>query len=121
MTITDNNGTDNTAVPIDYNNLTNGIIVTVAVGSNADGLNPYSVTISPAPGNTTFTTPVVLTGSENGPIQQADLFDQNTDGNAYFNNLSITAEAPVPEPATIGLLGVSTLFLAARRRRNRAV
>ena len=118
MTLIDNNGTDNTTVPLNFHNVTNGIIISVAVGSNPDGLNPYTVTITPAPGNTTFTTPVVLTGSENGPIQQVDMFNNNATNNQYFNDLNITAE--VPEPATLGLLGISTLFLAARRRRTRA-
>lgn len=116
MTLIDNNGTDNTAVPIDYNNLTNGIMISVQVGSNPDGLNPYTVTISPLPGNTTFTTPVVLTGSENGPLQQVDMFDLNTAGNGFFNSLAITPEA-VPEPASMGLIGGIGMFLMARRRK----
>ena len=117
MTLIDNNGTDNTTVPLTFNNVTNGIIISVAVGANPDGLNPYSITISPAPGNTTFTTPVVLTGSENGAIQQADLFNNNATNNQYFNSLAITPEAAVPEPATLGLLGSASLLLTFRRRR----
>jgi hypothetical protein len=118
MTLIDNNGTDNTTVPINFNNLTNGIIISVTVGANPDGLNPYTVTISPAPGNATFTTPVVLTGSENGPIQQVDMFNNNATNNQYFNSLAISAELPVPEPATIGMLGASALLLMVRRRRR---
>jgi hypothetical protein len=116
MTLNDNNGTDNTAVPIDYNNLTNGILISVAVGSNPDGLNPYTVTISPLPGNTTFSTPVVLTGSETGPLQQVDMFDQNTTGDGFFNSLSISPEA-VPEPASMALIGGVGMLLMARRRK----
>jgi len=117
MTLVDNNGTDNTAVPIDYNNLTNGILISVAVGSNPDGLNPYTVTISPLPGNNTFSTPVVLTGSENGPLQQVDMFDLNTAGDGFFNTLGISPEV-VPEPASIGVLGGATMLLGLRRRRR---
>ena len=116
MTLIDNNGTDNTAVPIDYNNLTNGILISVTVGANPDGLNPYTVTISPLPGNTTFSTPVVLTGSEAGPLQQVDMFDLNTAGNGFFNSLAISPEA-VPEPASICVLGGAALLLARRRPR----
>jgi hypothetical protein len=117
LTLLDNNGTDNTAVPIDYVNLNAGINVSVAVGTNPDGLNPYTVTISPLPGNTTFTTPVVLTGSENGPLQQVDMFTDNTSGDGFFNSLSITAEAAVPEPASITILG-GVAFMSLRRRRS---
>jgi hypothetical protein len=118
LTLIDNNGTDNTAVPIDFSNLNGGILVSVAVGSNPDGLNPYSVTISPLPGNSTFSTPVVLTGSENGPLQQVDMFTDNTTNDGFFNSLSITAEAAVPEPASIGLVSAAALMLGARRRRK---
>ena len=118
MTLLDNNGTDNTAVPIAYANLNAGINVSVAVGFNPDGLNPYQITISPLPGNTTFTTPVVLTGSENGPLQQVNMFDDDTSGDGFFNSLSISPEAAVPEPATAGLIGAGAMLLTLRRRRN---
>jgi hypothetical protein len=117
MTLIDNNGTDNTTVPIVYTNFNGGINVSVAVGSNPDGLNPYIVTISPLPGNATFSTPVVLTGSENGPLQQVDMFDDATSGDGFFNSLSISPEAAVPEPATAGLIGAGAMLLTLRRRR----
>jgi hypothetical protein len=119
LTLIDNNGTDNTAVPISYINLNAGISVSVAVGTNPDGLNPYTLTISPLPGNSTFTTPVVLTGSENGPLQQVDMFTDATSGDGFFNSLSISPEAAVPEPASITVLGGVTLMTLRRRRSQR--
>jgi len=115
MTLIDNDGTDNTNVPITFANLNAGLIVTVAVGGVPDGFNQYTLTISPAPGNLTFSTPYVFSNYTVGPIQQVDMFDRNTDSNNYFNSLAISAE--VPEPATLSLLGIASLLLGVRRRK----
>jgi hypothetical protein len=117
MTLIDNNGTDNATVPINYADFASGILVSVQVGATPDGLNPYTVTISPAPGNTQFSTPVVLTGSENGPIQQVDMFNNNAQYNGYFNSIAVSPEVAVPEPATIAVFGGAVMMLCARRRR----
>jgi len=116
MTLIDNNGTNfNTGSNTEYGtvsfgNLNGGILVTVAVGDNPDGLNPYTITATNVPGTTTYFS---YSGSENGPLQQVDLFDQQTDGNGYFNDLSI-----VPEPGSLGMLALGAVGLLIRRRRK---
>jgi len=44
--------------------------------------------------------------------------DSNTTGNGYFNNLNMTAE-PVPEPATLALVGLGGLAMLGVARRNK--
>jgi hypothetical protein len=118
MTLIDNDGTDNTLVPLNFANIHGGLLVSVTVGSNPDGLNPYTLTVSPAPGNLTFSTPYVFSNYINGPAQQVDMFDQNTDSNGFFNSPAVSPEVAVPEPASIGLLG-GLAALVLNRRRNR--
>ena len=120
MTLIDNDGTDNTLVPLTFLDINGGLLVSVTVGSNPDGLNPYTLTVSPAPGNMNFSTPYVFSNFINGPAQQVDMFDQNTDSNGFFNSLAVSPEAAVPEPASIGLLG-GLAALMLNRRRNRVV
>jgi hypothetical protein len=114
MTIVDVNGSH--VIPITYADFTQGLIFAVSVGGNPDGTNAYTLTISPAPGNTALLTPYIFNGYENGPMQQVDMFDDNTTGNGYFNGLAITPE--VPEPASIGLMAATGAFLLGRRRRK---
>jgi len=109
----DNNTDTETPVPVTFAELHSGITVSVAVGNNPDGLNPYTLTISPFSGGGPYD---VITGDENGPIQSADLFDFNTVGNGYFNNLNITSE--IPEPSSLALFGLSGLALLLRLRRR---
>jgi len=45
------------------------------------------------------------------------MFDFNTTGNGYFNNLNISPEA-VPEPSSLALFGLSGLALLLRFRRR---
>jgi hypothetical protein len=109
----DNDGTNNNTVPVTYSEFNGGIIVSVLVGNSPDGLNPYTITISPASGGAPYYT---YSNYTSGPIQQVDLFDANTTGNGYFNSLNVSAEA-VPEPASIGLLCGAAVMLTARRRK----
>jgi len=118
MTLTDNNGTDlltgenQTYGDITYGDLNGGIVATVYVGNNPDGLNPYTINVTNVPETATYFS---YSGSENGPMQQVDVFDNNTQntGDEYFNDLAIT-----PEPASLGLLAAGGIGLILRRRRK---
>ncbi len=87
-----------------------GINASFALGN----AGAYTLTLS-----SVGATPAVLatyTGTVNGTINGADLFDQATAQNGYFNSLQIAA---VPEPATIGLfLAAGAGLLLVRRRRS---
>jgi PEP-CTERM motif len=116
MTLTDNNGTNintgqnNTYGAVNYSALSGGIVVSVSVGNgNPDGLNPYTITATNVSGTTYFS----YSGSENGPLQQVDVFDNNTGGDEYFNDLSI-----VPEPGSLGMLALGAIGLLIRRRKT---
>ena len=113
MYIWDNVTDTETAVPVTFAELNAGITVSVAVGNNPDGLNPYTLTVSPFSGGSPYAT---VTGDENGPMQSVDLFDFNTAGNGYFNNLNISSE--IPEPSSLALFGLSGLAMLLRLRRR---
>jgi hypothetical protein len=102
-----------TPVAVTFAQLSAGITVSVAVGNNPDGLNPYTLTVSPFSGGSPYAT---ATGTENGPLQSVDLFDFNTTGDGFFNNLNITAE--VPEPSSLALFGLSGVAMLLRLRRR---
>jgi hypothetical protein len=112
MVLIDDNGTDNTTVPVTFGDLNAGIDVSVSVGSNPDGLNPYTIAVSPFAGGPAYFT---FSGDTTGPIQEADVFDSNTTGNGYFNDLAVTPEA-VPDAGTLSLLGLSMTSLLSFRR-----
>lgn len=113
MVLIDNNGTDNTTVPVNFGNLNSGITVSVNVGSNPDGLNPYTLTVTPFAGGPALFT---YSGDTTGPIQQLDVFDSNTTGNGYFNDLQVTPEL-LPEPSTFVMLGMGGIGFLLRRRK----
>ncbi len=73
----------------------------------------YDLSVTPVGGSpVTVITNGTLPG---GAINQADLFDQNTNGNGYFNSISI-----VPEPASLGLMAIGGLALLLVGRRKTA-
>jgi hypothetical protein len=114
MYIWDNNTGVETPVPVTFAELNAGLTVSVAVGNNPDGLNPYTLTVSPFTGGSPY---AIVNGAENGPLQAVDLFDFNTTGDGFFNNLNITPEA-VPEPSSLALFGLSGLAMLLRLRRR---
>lgn len=113
MVLIDNDGTDNTTVPVNFSNLHAGLSISVSVGNNPDGLNPYTITVSPFAGGAALFS---FSNETTGPIQQVDVFDSNTTGNGYFNNLGVTAETP--EPCTAILVGLGLAGAVAMRRRG---
>ena len=114
MYIWDNNTGVETPVAVTFAELNAGITVSVAVGNNPDGLNPYTLTVSPFTGGSPY---AIFNGAENGPLQAVDLFDFNTTGDGFFNNLNITPEL-IPEPSGLALFGLSGLALLFRLRRR---
>ncbi len=114
MYIWDNNTNVETPVAVTYAQLSAGITVSVAVGNNPNGLNPYTLTVTPFGGGSPY---AVVTGDTTSALQSIDLFDFNTTGDGFFNNLNITAEA-VPEPSTMALLGLGSLAAMVIRRRK---
>ena len=107
--ITDATGTHSTLGGITAAQISAGVTASFALGN----AGAYTLTLS-----SVGATPAVLatyTGTVNGTINGADLFDQATAQNGYFNSLQIAA---VPEPATIGLFVAAgaTLLLIRRRR-----
>lgn len=102
---------------INFTDVNNGIIVTFTLVT----ANSYDLTVSPAPGNSNFSTVNLITNGtlSGGTISQVDLFDSNTSGNGYFNSLVISNSAPVPEPASLAMLGTGALGLLALPRRKR--
>jgi len=107
MEIDDNNGTTNSNVGINFAQLNAGLHIAVTEGA----AGAYSVVITPVAGGAPLAT---LTGTTTGAINQVDVFNDNTTGNGYFNNLSIVT---VPEPSTIGLVVIGLLGALGLRRK----
>jgi hypothetical protein len=115
LVLIDNDGTDNTTVPVNFGDLNGGISVSVSVGgNNPDGVNPYTITISPFAGGPAYYS---YSGDTTGPIQQADVFDSNTTGNGYFNDLAISPEAAPDSSSSFVLLGLGVMGLVLQRRK----
>lgn len=110
----DNDGTNNSTTPVNFADFNAGIQVYVTVGSNPDGLNPYTLNVYNNTGTSLLWS---FSNSTNGPIQQLDMFDANTSGNGYFNLPQISAEVAVPEPASFAVFGAAAALLALRRRK----
>jgi len=96
-------------------------------GQNADGLfqipvagaggnQPYPTSPNNGEGNmvvfTGLTSPTFTLTAVGGPNQNSATF------RAPVNGIQVIGVAPIPEPATAGLLGVAAIGLLARRRRS---
>ncbi len=111
-------------------NLSNAIDTGIVAANNANGVNVAVTLTGPDTISATVTplalgaTPAVFSNLSlgSGSLNQLMLFNDNlTYGgtqDAYFNSLAITGVPAIPEPATLGLLGVGALALLATRRKR---
>ncbi len=95
--------------------LQSGVNAAFALGT----AGAYTLTISPAAGNTSLTGDLTYKGSVSGAINGVAIINSDNASNYNFNNLAITA-VTTPEPATLGLLGLGALGLVLLRRRTSA-
>jgi hypothetical protein len=108
MELDDNGGTTNASTGIAFANLNTGLHVVVAEGN----AGAYTITVTPVGGGAPLFT---ASGTTVGQMNQVDVFDDNTSGNGYFNNLAIT----VPEPSSIALVGIGLLGAIGMIRRRK--
>jgi hypothetical protein len=104
---------------VGFTALNAGLDISLAVSGALNSLSEnYTFTIASFSGNTTLFTQSGTFDSSDFNTSQFQYSDINTAQNAYFNNLHITAEQPVPEPATLALFGISGLGMVMFRRRK---
>lgn len=116
MHFSDGSGTVQTT--IDFSQLGAGIHISLAVsgplGSSSEG---YIFTVTQVSGGGTLFTQSGTFDSSISPVSYFSILDQNSTGDAFFNNLNISPEV-VPEPTTIALFGLSLTMLAVFRKRK---
>lgn len=94
-----------------------GLAVSIAVSGPLNSTSEnYTVTVSPFSGGPTIYSNSGTFDTTRFAPNAVDFFSSGLDGAAYFNSLNVTSE-PVPEPSTIGLLGIGLAGIVWRRRK----
>jgi hypothetical protein len=91
------------------------LAVSGPVNSTTEG---YTLTLSPFAGGPAFDVETGTFDSSAFNTSSFTLVDANTSNNGFVNNLSISPETVVPEPASLALVAGSLAALAGIRRRN---
>lgn len=108
-----------TTTPVNFAALNAGIVVSLTVsGALNSSSEAYTFAVSPFAGGTPLYSTSGTFDSSSFNTSSFNYVDSNTTGNGYFNNLNITAE-PVPEPATLALVGLGGLAMLGVSRRNK--
>jgi len=116
--LTLNTPTSSLNTGVGYGALNSGLAVSLAVsGALNSPSEDYTLTISPFSGGSPLYQTSGTFDSSSYNTSSFTFLDSDTTGNAYFNELNITAEA-VPEPSTFVLIGAGVAGLWGLRRRT---
>ena len=114
-----NDGSGNVSTPVNFTDLSGGLAIYLTVsGALNSPTEGYTFTVQNVSGSSTFFT---TSGTFNAATANTSSFsytDSNTTGDGFFNSLNISPE-PVPEPATLALLGFSSLATMRLFRRRK--
>ncbi len=119
MTLIDASGSYSVS-GVDFTDLSAGINVSFTLGGPVAGGNQdYTLGIDSVSG----TTLASHSGQISGVLNQFEVFDTNTQGNGYFNSVTVagTPVVPTPLPATFGLVlagGIALATMGLNRRRS---